>query len=270
MGRLIVFGNTPQAAVAAVAAIPGTPPRGGSFQLVLSIFSGNTHALTTKVKPTKTLPFWQSAMQMLSLNLETLSLSTLFSRFASPSICLRTPILSLCIAPFLFSELAVDYREFLRWMMRGYKKKLGHPSEKLFGDVARTGWWSVLWTEVIFPVAMAIPFVIAFMFVKSFPDHNGAIPAIPLVPMLVISRHTKQQRVRMSSTCRKPRGSSAMSRGSDLKTRYCRWGLWFHEASRQSTRRDSTTPINTAQHLTLIDHIPSCHRDYAESGLNAS
>ncbi|CAK5263450.1 unnamed protein product [Mycena citricolor] len=166
--------------------------------------------------------------------------STLFSRFAGPSIYLGmrtlimllyitladwTPfliyfwasILSLCIAPFLFnphqfvfSEWVVDYREFLRWMMRGNsrahsnswigycrlsrtmitgykKKKLGHPSEKLSGDVARAGWRSVLWAEVMFPIAMAILFVIAYMFVKSFPDQNGVMPPSPLVRMLVIA-----------------------------------------------------------------------------------
>ncbi|KAJ7057186.1 1,3-beta-glucan synthase [Mycena amicta] len=165
--------------------------------------------------------------------------STLFSRFAGPSIYLGmrtllmllyvtlsmwTPyliyfwasILSLCIAPFLFnphqfvfSEWVVDYREFLRWMSRGNsrshnnswigycrltrtmitgykKKKLGHPSEKLSGDVARAGWRAVLWTEVVFPSIMAILFVIAYMFVKSFPV-DGKLPPSPLIRIVVIS-----------------------------------------------------------------------------------
>nr|GAT52097.1 1,3-beta-glucansynthase [Mycena chlorophos] len=167
--------------------------------------------------------------------------STLFSRFAGPSIYLGmrtlimllyvtlsmwTPyliyfwasILSFCIAPFLFNphqfvfaDWVVDYREFLRWMMRGNsrshnnswigycrlsrtmitgykKKKLGHPSEKLSGDVPRAGWRSVLWTEVAFPWIMAILFVIAYMFVKSFRDPTtGKFPPSPLIRILVIA-----------------------------------------------------------------------------------
>ncbi|KAF7342101.1 putative 1,3-beta-D-glucan synthase subunit [Mycena venus] len=102
-------------------------------------------------------------------------------------------ILSLCIAPFLFnphqfvfSDWVVDYREFLRWMSRGNsrshnnswigycrlsrtmitgykKKKLGHPSEKLSGDVPRADWRAVLWSEVVFPLCMAVLFVIAYI-----------------------------------------------------------------------------------------------------------
>ncbi|KAJ7481764.1 1,3-beta-glucan synthase [Mycena latifolia] len=165
--------------------------------------------------------------------------STLFSRFAGPSIYLGmrtlimllyvtltmwTPylvyfwisILSLCIAPFLFnphqfvfSDWVVDYREFLRWMMRGNsrshnnswigycrltrtmitgykKKKLGHPSEKLSGDVPRADWRAVLFSEVVFPIVMAVLFVIAYMFVKSFPV-DGKLPPSPLVRIAVIS-----------------------------------------------------------------------------------
>ena len=83
-------------------------------------------------------------------------------------------VLSLCIAPFVFNphqfsitDFIIDYREFLRWMNRGnsrthknswigycrlsrtmitgYKKKrLGHPSEKLSGDVPRARWRAVI------------------------------------------------------------------------------------------------------------------------------
>ncbi|KAF7329987.1 1,3-beta-glucan synthase [Mycena kentingensis (nom. inval.)] len=165
--------------------------------------------------------------------------STLFSRFAGPSIYLGmrtlimllyvtlsmwTPyliyfwasILALCIAPFLFnphqfvfSEWVVDYREFLRWMSRGNsrshtnswigycrlsrtmitgykKKKLGHPSEKLSGDLPRAGWRAVLWTEVLFPCIMAVLFVVAYMFVKSF-RVDGRFPPSPLVRIAVIA-----------------------------------------------------------------------------------
>ncbi|RDB28250.1 1,3-beta-glucan synthase component FKS1 [Hypsizygus marmoreus] len=126
-------------------------------------------------------------------------------------------ILSLCIAPFVFnphqfvfSDFIIDYREFLRWMSRGnsrshnnswigycrlsrtmitgYKKKrLGHPSEKLSGDVPRASWRAVIFSEVLFPVFLAILFVIAYMFVKSFPGSNGKQPPSPLIRIAVIS-----------------------------------------------------------------------------------
>jgi 1,3-beta-glucan synthase len=126
-------------------------------------------------------------------------------------------IVSLCIAPFLFnphqfafSDFIIDYREFLRWMSRGNsrshhnswigycrlsrtmitgykKKKLGHPSEKLSGDVPRASWRAVLFSEVVFPIVMAALFDIAYMFVKSFPDRNGKQPASPLIRIAVIS-----------------------------------------------------------------------------------
>lgn len=95
-------------------------------------------------------------------------------------------VLALCVAPFLFNphqfsftDFVIDYREYLRWMSRGnsrthanswigycrlsrtmitgYKKKrLGHPSEKLSGDVPRAGWRAVIFSEVLAPIAMAI------------------------------------------------------------------------------------------------------------------
>ncbi|KAG7451544.1 1,3-beta-glucan synthase [Guyanagaster necrorhizus] len=125
-------------------------------------------------------------------------------------------IVALCVAPFLFnphqfvfSDFIIDYREFLRWMSRGNsrshnnswigycrlsrtmitgykKKKLGHPSEKLSGDVPRASWHAVIFSEVIFPVVMAILFIIAYTFVKSFPV-NGETPPSPLVRIAVIS-----------------------------------------------------------------------------------
>lgn len=126
-------------------------------------------------------------------------------------------ILALCIAPFLFNphqfsftDFIIDYREFLRWMNRGNsrahsnswigycrlsrtmitgykKKKLGHPSEKLSGDVPRAGWRAVIFSEVIFPIVMAVLFVICYMFVKSFPDRDGRQPASPLLRIAVVS-----------------------------------------------------------------------------------
>ncbi|KAG8834634.1 1,3-beta-D-glucan synthase [Serendipita sp. 399] len=127
-------------------------------------------------------------------------------------------VMALCIAPFLFNphqflfaDFIIDYREFLRWMSRGNslshvnswigycrmsrtmitgykKKKLGHPSEKLSGDVPRAKWRNVLFSEIIFPVFMAVLFIIAYMFVNSFPDPvTRRIGPSPLLRIAVIS-----------------------------------------------------------------------------------
>lgn len=126
-------------------------------------------------------------------------------------------VLSLCIAPFLFNphqfsvaDFIIDYREFLRWMSRGNsrtkasswygycrlsrtmitgykKKKLGHPSEKLSGDVPRAGWRAVLFSEIIWPLISATVFVVAYMFVKSFPDENGNQPPSPLIRITLVA-----------------------------------------------------------------------------------
>ena len=73
-------------------------------------------------------------------------------------------------------------------MITGYKKKkLGHPSERLSGDVPRAGWRAVIFSEVIFPIVIAILFTIAYMFVKSFPEPNGKQPPSPLVRIAIIS-----------------------------------------------------------------------------------
>jgi len=126
-------------------------------------------------------------------------------------------VAALCVAPFLFNphqfafaDFIIDYREFLRWMSRGNsrshnnswigycrlsrtmitgykKKKLGHPSEKLSGDVPRAGWRAVIVSEVIFPTVMAVLFIIGYMFVKAFPATNGKLPPAPLIRIAVIS-----------------------------------------------------------------------------------
>lgn len=73
-------------------------------------------------------------------------------------------------------------------MITGYKKKrLGHPSEKLSGDTPRAGWRAVIFSEIVFPIVMAVLFVICYMFVKSFPDSDGRQPASPLIRIAVIS-----------------------------------------------------------------------------------
>lgn len=125
-------------------------------------------------------------------------------------------VLSLCIAPFLFNphqfsvaDFVIDYREFLRWMSRGNsrtkasswygycrlsrtmitgykKKKLGLPSEKLSGDVPRASWKAVLFAEIIIPVCTAILFIIAYMFVKSFPVNGKQSPS-PLLRIAIVA-----------------------------------------------------------------------------------
>lgn len=73
-------------------------------------------------------------------------------------------------------------------MITGYKReKLGRPSDKLSGDVPRAGWRAVIVSEVIFPIIMAVIFVAAYMFVKSFPDRNGNQPPSPLIRIAVVS-----------------------------------------------------------------------------------
>ena len=126
-------------------------------------------------------------------------------------------VLSLCIAPFVFNphqfsfaDFIIDYREFLRWMSRGNsrtkasswygycrlsrtmitgykKKKLGHPSEKLSGDVPRATWKTVVFSEIIWPICFAALFIVAYMFVKSFPDRDGNQPPSPLIRIAIIS-----------------------------------------------------------------------------------
>lgn len=126
-------------------------------------------------------------------------------------------VLSLCIAPFVFnphqfafSDFIIDYREFLRWMCRGNtktsksswygycrlsrtmitgykKKKLGHPTEKgSGGDTPRARWKTVIFGEVISPIFMAAIFIIAYMFVKSFPV-NGKQPPSGLVRIAIVA-----------------------------------------------------------------------------------
>ena len=82
----------------------------------------------------------------------------------------------------------IGYCRLSRTMITGYKKKkLGHPSEKLSGDVPRASWRAVIFSEILFPVFMAILFVIAYLFVKSFPDSTGRFPPSPLIRIAVIS-----------------------------------------------------------------------------------
>ncbi|KAJ9124246.1 1,3-beta-D-glucan synthase [Naganishia vaughanmartiniae] len=117
-------------------------------------------------------------------------------------------VMSLIIAPFLFNphqfsfaDFIIDYREFLRWMSRGNsrthanswvgycrlsrtritgfkRKRLGLPSEKLSSDVPRAPWKAVLVSEILGPLALAIIWVIAYLFVKSFPVEGQTQPGL--------------------------------------------------------------------------------------------
>jgi 1,3-beta-glucan synthase len=73
-------------------------------------------------------------------------------------------------------------------MITGYKKKkLGLPSDKMSGDAPRAGWRAVLFSEVVFPIVMAVLFTIAYIFVKSFPDSTGKLPPNPLIRIAIIA-----------------------------------------------------------------------------------
>ena len=80
----------------------------------------------------------------------------------------------------------IGYCRLSRTMITGYKKKrLGHPSERLSGDVPRPKWRAVIFSETVFPVVMAVLFVtvfpvvmavlfvIAYMFVKALPTRTA-------------------------------------------------------------------------------------------------
>jgi len=125
-------------------------------------------------------------------------------------------VMALCIAPFVFNphqfsvaDFIIDYREFLRWMSRGNsrshanswigycrlsrtqitgfkKKRLGHPSEKLTGDVPRATWGTVIISEILLPIISATIFVVAYMFVKSFPTPQSGNVS-PLIRLAVVS-----------------------------------------------------------------------------------
>ncbi|CAE6478685.1 unnamed protein product [Rhizoctonia solani] len=125
-------------------------------------------------------------------------------------------VAALIIAPFLFnphqfsySDFIIDYREFLRWMSRGnsrwhsnswigycrlsrtqitgYKKKrLGHPMERMSGEINRAGWRTVFISEIIAPLWLATITTIAYLFVKSFPK-DGIYPPSPLVRLVTVA-----------------------------------------------------------------------------------
>ncbi|KAI9233283.1 MAG: glycosyltransferase family 48 protein [Podila humilis] len=117
-------------------------------------------------------------------------------------------VLALVVSPFIFNphqfsfvDFLLDYREFLRWLSRGnsrthvsswisycrtlrtritgYKRKrLGHPSEKLGGDIPKANFWVIFVSEIVFPMIQMMLCVICYMFVRSFPDENAQGEAV--------------------------------------------------------------------------------------------
>jgi 1,3-beta-glucan synthase len=82
----------------------------------------------------------------------------------------------------------IGYHRLSRLLITGYKKKRsGHPSERLTSDQRRAPWQAVIFSEIIFPTALAILFVIVYLFVKSFPAVPGKQNTSPLVRLAVIS-----------------------------------------------------------------------------------
>lgn len=109
-------------------------------------------------------------------------------------------VLALVISPFIFNphqfsfiDFLLDYQEFLRWLSRGnsrthvsswisycrtlrtritgYKRKrLGHPSEKLGGDIPKANFGVIFVSEIVFPLLQMVLCVICYMFVRSFPS----------------------------------------------------------------------------------------------------
>ena len=83
----------------------------------------------------------------------------------------------------------IGYCRLSRTMITGYRrKKLGQPSDKQTGgDSPRAPWRAVLFSEIVFPICLAILFVIAYLFVKSFPDVSGKENAPPLIRLAVVA-----------------------------------------------------------------------------------
>lgn len=71
-------------------------------------------------------------------------------------------------------------------MITGYKKKkLGQPSDK--SESPRAPWRAVLFSEIFFPIFMAVLFSICYMFVKSFPEIEGKENPAPLIRLAIVA-----------------------------------------------------------------------------------
>ena len=83
----------------------------------------------------------------------------------------------------------IGYCQLFRTMIAGYKrKKLDSPSDKSAGsDTPRATWRAIFLSETIMSICMAILFVVAYLFVKSFPQVTGRENASPLVRIAIVS-----------------------------------------------------------------------------------
>jgi 1,3-beta-glucan synthase len=74
-------------------------------------------------------------------------------------------------------------------MITDKRKKLGQPStDKATGDDSPCApWQGVIFSEVLSPIIMAVIFVIAYMFVKSFPVTPGRKNAPLLIRIAVVT-----------------------------------------------------------------------------------
>ena len=83
----------------------------------------------------------------------------------------------------------IGYYQLSRTMITGHKRKnLDQPSaDKVTGgNSPRATWQVVTFYEVIFPIVMAVIFVIAYTFVKSFPTTSEKMNAQPLIRIAVV------------------------------------------------------------------------------------
>ena len=83
----------------------------------------------------------------------------------------------------------IGYCRLSRTMITGYKrKKLGLPSDKSAGsDTPRATLRAIFLSEIIMPTCKAILFVVAYVFMKSFPQVTGRENASPLVQIAIVS-----------------------------------------------------------------------------------
>ncbi|KAG0074287.1 1,3-beta-D-glucan synthase [Linnemannia elongata] len=108
----------------------------------------------------------------------------LYSRFAGPSLYLgmRTLImlifasLTMWVPHLIYFWVThvsswISYCRTLRTRITGYKRKrLGHPSEKLGGDIPKANFGVIFVSEIVFPLLQMVLCVICYMFVRSFPS----------------------------------------------------------------------------------------------------
>ena len=75
-------------------------------------------------------------------------------------------------------------------MTTGYKfKKLGQPSadKATGGDSLCATWQVVIFSEVIYPTVMTMIFILACMFIKSFPTTSERTNVQPLISIAEVS-----------------------------------------------------------------------------------